>query len=152
MRRIRAALLGALGAAACACSPSTPEGTTREVKATWPSGVVRTVGVEVFHDGAWQKRGEFVFFDEDGDESHRGSYVDGLESGAWTERYEDGVTGRGEYVRGQRHGEWTLLHPNGKLAEKGRYEAGKRVGAWKAWSPAGEPRPERTYPAERGDE
>jgi hypothetical protein len=130
-----------------ACGPPTPaEGTTRALEKTWPSGVVRARGTEVFHDGEWVKHGEVVFFDEDGDESHRGPFEHGLESGVWHERYPDGGSGRGTYRAGKRHGPWTYTHANGRLAQQGVYVDGERDGVWKSWSPSGEPRPDLDHP------
>lgn len=127
------------------CGPSTAEGARRPVEAKWPSGVVRAVGEEVFHDGKWLKEGEFVFYDEDGDESDRGAYLHGRETGAWRQRYDDGSTGSGEFVDGKRHGPWTIWHKNGHKAEQGQYVEGERVGLWKRWSPADEPRSDLDY-------
>ncbi len=149
MRRVGAAWLALAALAAlggsCGCSSKPAEGTKRDVRATWESGVVRATGVEVYVDGKWRKEGEFVYFDKDGDETHRGSFHDGLESGVWQERYDDGGVGRGEYLAGKRHGDWTYMHKNGRLAQQGKYEAGKRVGKWKVLSPTGERLPDVDY-------
>jgi hypothetical protein len=137
--------VGAL--AAGACGPTEPaEGTTRALEKTWPSGVVRARGAEVYHAGEWVKHGEVVFFDEDGDESHRGPFEFGLESGVWHERYQDGGRARGEYRAGKRHGPWTYTHANGRFAQQGAYVAGERDGVWKFWSASGEARPDVVYP------
>ncbi|MEZ6017038.1 MAG: hypothetical protein R3F49_18120 [Planctomycetota bacterium] len=142
--------LSGLGAWAGSCAPSIPDGTTREVRLQWPNEVVRTTGHEVRRSGKWVKTGEFVFFDENGDETHRGSYTDGLEDGAWVERTEDGQTARGAYVAGRRDGQWKYYYPNGKLAEQGAYLAGARIGTWRQWSAAGEPRPDKVYDKPQG--
>jgi hypothetical protein len=142
---LSAALVLTLASASCG-PPPTPEGTTRPLEKTWPSGVVRARGTEVFHDGEWVKHGEQVYFDEDGDETHRGPFEYGLETGVWHERYEDGGTARGTYRAGKRHGPWTYMHANGRLAQQGVYVDGERDGVWKLWSPAGEARPDVSYP------
>lgn len=130
-----------------ACGPDDPpEGTSRPLEKTWQNGVVRIRATEIFHDGEWVKHGPAVFFDEDGDESHRGEYDHGLESGVWTERNDDGGTGRGPYRAGKRHGAWTYMHANGRLAEEGQYVDGRRDGIWKAWAPSGAALPDKLYP------
>jgi hypothetical protein len=97
------ALLLAIAAGACG---GTEEGTTRPVEKSYPSGVVRTRGTEAYFDGKWRSHGEFVYFDEDGDETHRGAFERGLETGPWTERGADGSLGKGVYLEGERHGPW----------------------------------------------
>ncbi len=140
-----AVLALALWLSAAGCADSVPEGTTRPLRATYASGVVRTEGTEVYRGGKWLKHGPITFFDEDGDEVSRGQYTDGVETGEWHERYDDGGTGHGHFVDGLREGEWLYMHKNGRLHQKGRYERGERVGVWKEWSPAGEARADREY-------
>ena len=147
MRRAGVALALLLGLSSAGCGESAAEGATRPLRLTYPSGVVRTEGTEVYRSGKWRKHGAVVFFDEDGDELTRGHYTDGVESGEWNERYDDGGTGHGHYVGGLREGEWIYMHKNDRLHQKGRYERGERVGVWKEWSPAGEPRQDRVYGA-----
>jgi antitoxin component YwqK of YwqJK toxin-antitoxin module len=166
------ALLLAIAAGACG---GTEEGTTRPVEKSYPSGVVRTRGTEAYFDGKWRSHGEFVYFDEDGDETHRGAFERGLETGPWTERGADGSLGKGVYLEGERHGPWAYFHANGKYAERGSYERGKRVGewvrfhpnqreerrghyrdgvkvgVWQFWSHDGEPLPEKDFGAGSGE-
>jgi antitoxin component YwqK of YwqJK toxin-antitoxin module len=141
--------VGALVSAACG-PPSPPEGATRALEKAWQSGVVRTRGTEVYHDGEWVLHGEVVYFDEDGDESHRGPFEYGLESGVWHERYPDGGSARGKYRAGKRHGPWTYMHANGQMAQQGAYKDGARDGVWKFWSPLREPLPDVEYPLPDG--
>ncbi len=94
------------------------------------AGLVAVEGTEVFSDGEWRKQGEFVFYDEGGEEIGRGSYKDGLEDGPWKQKYSDGCTGVGNFRGGSQSGPWKTFHKNGKLQDSGSYDAGMREGTW----------------------
>lgn len=94
------------------------------------AGLVAVKGSEVFTDGEWLKVGEFVFYDEAGEEIGRGSYKDGLEDGPWTQTYDDGCTGAGNFQDGRQAGPWKTFHKNGSLQDSGSYERGMREGTW----------------------
>lgn len=112
------------------CSPQTPEGTVRPFTREGRAGLIIVEGSEVFREGKWVKHGPFVFRDELGEEISRGTYVNGLEDGPWTQRYEDGSRGVGSFVNGEREGQWRTFHPNGKLQDAGEYSKGMRTGRW----------------------
>ncbi len=94
------------------------------------AGLVSVQGSEVFRDGEWVKHGEFVFYDDGGEEISRGSYKNGLEDGPWTQKYEDGCTGVGSFQDGTQSGPWKTFHRNGSLQDSGSYERGMRTGTW----------------------
>ena len=66
-----------------------------------------------------------------------GSYENGLETGPWSETYEDGSKGRGNYADGSRTGEWKTFHPNGAEQDSGAYDRGLRTGPWISRRPDG---------------
>lgn len=127
---VLAALIATLGLASLACGPDVPEGTVREMRVEGRAGIVTVEGTERYADGEWRKHGTFVFRDDRGDEIATGSYSNGLETGDWTETYEDGSTGRGNYAEGSRTGEWNTFHSNGSLQDRGNYDRGLRTGRW----------------------
>lgn len=113
-----------------ACSPSTEEGAERDFKVESRAGIVTVKGQQRFTGGEWLKHGPFTFYDDRGDVVATGHYEDGLETGAWTETYEDRCTGRGMYVEGQRSGPWQTFHPKGMPQDSGEYDRGLRTGLW----------------------
>lgn len=125
---VRAVLTACLALAAC--GPDTAEGTQRPLRVEGRAGIVTVEGTERYTDGAWRKHGPFVFRDDRGEVIAEGHYREGLETGAWKERYEDGSIGRGAYVEGSRQGEWQTFHPDGSLQDKGTYDRGLRTGEW----------------------
>ena len=129
----RAAALALLaGLAAC---ERHAEGERRPIVRTWggETGIERVRGEEVWRDGRWVRDGGFRFFDREGRERARGSFVLGLESGPWVETYDDGGSGSGEYRAGKRSGEWTYWTEEGRVQQQGAYEDGERSGRWIEW-------------------
>lgn len=127
---VRAALILAAGLGALSCGPDTREGTLRRLREEGHAGIVTVEGRERFSAGEWRKHGAFVFRDDRGELTASGSYEDGLETGAWSETYEDGSRGRGNYAAGSRTGEWNTFHSNGAPQDSGVYERGLRTGLW----------------------
>ena len=127
---VRASLILAASASALSCGPDTREGTLRRLREEGRAGIVTVEGRERFSDGQWRKHGTFVFRDERGEVIASGSYDDGLETGAWSETYEDGSRGRGHYAAGSRTGEWNTFHSNGAHQDNGVYDRGLRTGLW----------------------
>ncbi|MEC8512421.1 MAG: hypothetical protein VX015_09770 [Planctomycetota bacterium] len=127
---VRTALILAMGVGALSCGPETREGTLRRLREEGHAGIVTVEGRERFSDGEWRKHGEFVFRNDQGEVTATGSYADGLETGAWSETYEDGSKGRGNYAAGSRTGEWNTFHPNGARQDSGAYDRGLRTGPW----------------------
>lgn len=117
-------------ATACGCGPSTAEGTTRDLEVKNRAGIVTVKGTERFTDGEWLKHGAFTFYGDRGEVLTTGQYKDGLESGTWTETYEDRCTGRGAYVEGLRSGPWQTFHAKGMPQDSGEYKRGLRTGLW----------------------
>ena len=115
---------------AASCAPELPEGTSRPLTKEGRAGLASVIGTEIFRDGEWLKHGEFVFYDDGGDEIGRGHYKDGLEDGPWTRKYEDGCTGLGSFKEGRQSGLWQTFHRNGSLQDTGNYERGRRTGTW----------------------
>lgn len=132
----RRLLLATLLLSAC----STEEGERRplEVLHQGPSPApIRVKGEEVFFDGRWVKDGRVTFFDTLGNVTHEGDYKLGFESGPWTERGEDGITGKGLYLDGKRDGSWEYRYASGDLQSKGNYRQGERTGKWMRYYPGG---------------
>lgn len=134
---VRAALILAVGAGTLACAPDTREGTLRRLREEGRAGIVTVEGRERFSDGEWRKHGSFVFRDDRGEVTTTGSYENGLETGPWSETYEDGSKGRGNYADGSRTGEWKTFHPNGAEQDSGAYDRGLRTGPWISRRPDG---------------
>ncbi|QDV06831.1 MORN repeat variant [Planctomycetes bacterium Poly30] len=129
------------------CGPSHEEGEIRTLRKEGRAGLVSVEGRERFVDGEWQKHGEFVFFDDGGEEIARGFYENGLEQGDWTQSYEDGCRGVGAFEKGQRSGPWQTFHRNGKLQDQGVYEDGLRTGTWVSYRDDGTKLREAEYSA-----
>ncbi len=115
---------------AVACGPTTPEGETRPMLREGRAGIVVLEGTEAFSDGEWRKHGDFIFRDDRGSEIARGSYIDGLEEGAWSQTLEDGSRAQGQMSKGSKTGEWRYLHANGTAQDVGHYDRGLRTGVW----------------------
>ena len=129
------------------CAPGLNEGQERPLIQHWQVGSllpstdrsphagppIRCQGREVVLQGEWVKDGPFTFFDEQGKEAARGSYVAGLEEGFWTQVEPSGVLARGNFLAGRRDGPWSYTHPNGSPQEQGAYSKGKRIGRWTRW-------------------
>lgn len=131
MGSLQAAPLAGLTLLAClACGPNIAEGTTRQMTQEGRSGLVAVKGMETFSDGEWRKEGEFVFYDDAGEEIGRGHYKRGLEEGPWRQKYDDDCTGVGSFKDGSPNGPWKTFHPNGKLQDSGSYDRGLREGIW----------------------
>ena len=117
----------------CGCfGSSVEEGATRPLRQFGRNGVLTAEGTERFEDGEWHKHGPFIFRDERGEEISRGSYAAGLETGRWTQIYEDGSRGEGEFQEGRRTGEWRTFFPGGAAQDSGRYKEGRRTGEWES--------------------
>lgn len=141
----RLALVSLSALALSACGPSHKEGETRLMRKEGRVGLTSAEGTERFLDGKWQKHGEFVFYDEAGEEISRGLYRNGLEDGPWTQLYEDGCRGVGSFKEGWRQGAWQSFHPNGKLQDQGGYERGQRTGPWVSYRDDGSKLREAEY-------
>ncbi|MGK0220237.1 MAG: antitoxin component YwqK of YwqJK toxin-antitoxin module [Planctomycetota bacterium] len=131
MRSVRRALLSVCLLALCACGP--PEGERRELALHFDGpkpSPVRVRGEQLFHDGEWIPDGDFVYYDKQGNVTHRGQFELGLESGDWSQLSKDGVTGTGRYNLGERHGDWTYHYASKLVREEGSYDNGKRIGIW----------------------
>lgn len=127
------ALVLLLTGGVCGCfGSSVEEGSTRPLRQFGRNGILTAVGEERFEDGEWRKHGEFIFRDERGEEISRGSYAAGLETGPWTQTYEDGSRGEGAFLEGRRTGEWRTFFPGGAAQDSGRYLDGRRTGEWES--------------------
>ena len=134
-RRARATatltLAAGLLAGLAGCSgDAVPEGTTRPLSQVGRNGIVTAEGLERYEDGEWVKHGNFVFRDDRGEVISTGAYRGGLETGPWSQVYEDGSRGEGDFLEGRRTGPWRTFHPNGAAQDQGVYEDGLREGQW----------------------
>ena len=119
------------GAGLSGCSgASVEDGTERPLTQYGKNNVLTANGAERFEDGAWHKHGQFTFRNERGEIVSEGSYEMGLETGPWTQVYEDGARGEGSFLAGQRSGPWATYFPNGVPQDSGAYKEGRRTGEW----------------------
>lgn len=117
-----------------ACGP--PEGEVRELVLNYDGPKptpIRVKGSQVFYEGEWVPDGGFVYYDKQGNVTHRGYFELGLESGEWSQLNKDGVTGVGRYNLGERHGLWAYRYASNLMREEGTYDNGKRVGTWTSY-------------------
>lgn len=107
------------------------------------------VGYETYQDqGRKVKDGPFKSWWDDGSPVLEGSYLNGEQTGNWTEWIYFGDRSdksSGQYVMGKKEGLWVTLDAEGNKVSETNYAGGKRNGPFKNWNKDGQITVEGTY-------
>jgi antitoxin component YwqK of YwqJK toxin-antitoxin module len=97
-------------------------------------------------DGLQNYSGHWIRWDNDGQKSSEGNYLDGKRTGHWTWWYENGQKDvEGHYLNGKTHGHWISWYSNGRKFSDGHYLNGEKSGCWIYWYENGKKMEERHY-------
>lgn len=99
---------------------------------------------------AYVRDGKYVSYYESGGEQTAGEYRNGLKTGLWTTKSENGyLLEWQDYVEGELHGLSVSYYANRNKKHEGRLSHDKRHGAWRTWYESGNPKSEAVYKNDR---